>query len=169
VSFTISWSAGYPGPAVCRFQLFDENSEEVGSQDVEIDSLTPSLSAPAPIAIPVSSPPASGRAECSAGAPGVGVYTLSAVGSPTEVDASSATILVRAQWSEKGDPGTNSCIGMAETTQGETSSDPFTVDVGDGDVFPVELPVPAGSVLGVTFTCIPFGESVQATQGVDAR
>jgi hypothetical protein len=169
VSFALAWSDGYPGPAVCRFELLNGSGEEVGYRDVEIDSLTPSLNAPAPIAVPVSSSPVTGRAECSAGTPGVGVYTLSLEGDPTEAGPSIATAIVRATWGDEGDPGTNSCVGTADTTLGEISTDPFTVDVGDGDVFPVEIPTPVDTILAVDFKCVPFAQSTQATEGVDGR
>jgi hypothetical protein len=153
VTLSGSWAGAtsYPGNSKCEVTVIDAGGSVVGSQVIEVGSQKAQLSEIGPVAVAVSSVPASASVACSAAekAPADAGYSLSGV--KVTGTADDAKLTGTAMWTTSEAPLLHRCDATFQLTDGTPATYTFEISLGNGDPLNVLLaPKFAGATIEST-------------------
>ena len=155
VTYDAAWSGDeFPGTAECRLTATDQAGNQVGEVFFELTAVE-TVAAGLGQEVAVSAAPAAATGECAQGLyPADANYSFT--GMATEDAAGGATVWATVRWT-RGYPSVSSCEAKVTLSTGAVESQPFNLDVGDGERVPIAI-LPnedAAAVSAVEVTCGP--------------
>lgn len=155
VTYDAAWSGDeFPGTAECRLMVADQAGDQVGEVFFELTAVE-TLAAGLGQEVAVSAAPATATGECAQGSyPADANYSFTDMA--TEDAAGGATVWATVRWTGAY-PSVRSCEAKVTLSTGAVESQPFNLDVGDGERVPIAI-LPnedAAAVRAVEVTCGP--------------
>jgi hypothetical protein len=155
VTYDAAWSGNeFPGTAECRLTATDQAGNQVGEVFFELTAVE-TAAAGLGQELAVSAAPAAAKGECAQGSyPADASYSFT--GTATEDVAGGATVWATVRWAG-GYPSVRSCEAKVTLANGMVESQPFNLDVGDGERVPIAIlpDTNAAAVSDVEVACGP--------------